>query len=460
MKKTDHSLRLTIVTIIVSIAYIIAAYYFRYTPPILFTVSILLVLFSAPPYHIFHPLTVLTGYYFLFYCLALMFGEYWQSIFTFTRKPEIITSCMNCATFLIGYNVLYRTTKDCTDENIERHDNNVQIDQKHNTPLIHITIAFVLLALYIIMSPHSLSVWLTSPNTAFKDRSGMWYIIFMITLFSGYSLTYGGFLLYTTRGIKKKVPILITYLFVGLLLYLPIMNRPRILFYIIFLSLPVAFFMRFTIKSVTFLLLFFLGSIYISSSLREALPNGQTFFDFLWRYCDVYYWTTVIVEHESVHWFQTSFIGFKKFFIGAGYSADNCYTISQIFTEKYIRDFFTDNIGDRSVYQFPVEVDMYVNAYYVFATPFLAFFFWITGRVYRKAFLTRNLGWMYAATYMLFTIYPACLRGMILEFTMLPNAMICYLTFLMLNKYYISNKSQVVMDETSLTISKNEEPEH
>ena len=427
---------MTLASLAVVIFYIVA-YYSEYTPPFLFASAIFLIYFSAPPRFIFHPLNVLTGYYFLFYCLALMYGEKWQMYFNFTSEAERLTSCMNCATFLIGYNVLYHATKDCTEENRRYDAKGKEIPLNFHIPMIHIALSFLLLCLVILLSQFPLSVWLTSPGTAYQDRSGTGYAIILVFFLSGYILTYGGYLIYSVPETWKKILLLSCYLVAGFFLYIPILSRPRLLFFILFLTLPNIFFVHLKIKNCLLFIGIFLGSIMLSSVLRDAVGEDQNFLEFLWRYCDIYYWTTIVVENEPVEWFNTSFIGFRKLLIGAGYSSDNVYTISQLFTEKYARELLGDTLGERTTIQFPVEVDMYINAYYIFATPFLALVFWIVGRIYRHAFLSSNLGWMFVAAYTTLAILPACLRGMILEYTQLQSSFVCVASYFLLKKYYV-----------------------
>lgn len=436
MQTVDYSFRLAIATFVVLCAYTLA-YFTGYMPPILFAAAILLIYISAPPRFIFHPLNVLTGYYFLFYCLALMFGEKWQMYFTFTSEVERITSCMNCATFLIGYNILYLTTKDCTDENRKYDVSGKKIRQDLFIPMVHIIISFLLLCLIIALSHFPLSVWLTSPGTAYQDRSGTGYAIILAFFLSGYILTYGGYMIYSLPTLKEKRIVLLYYLIAAFFLYIPVLSRPRLLFFTVFLSMPSIFYLRLKIKTVLIFIGIFLGSVLLSSILRNAINDESSFFEFLWKYCDVYYWTTIVVEYEPVQWFHTSFIGFRKLLIGSGYSADYGYTISQLFTEKYVRGMFEHSLGERTTIQFPVEVDMYINAYYIFATPFLAFFFWIVGRSYRVAFLTSNLGWMFVASYLILAILPGGLRGMLLDYTLLQNSFVCIGSYFLLKNYYV-----------------------
>ena len=434
---SNHSFRLTLATIAVVTAYIIA-YCMNYTPPLLFAISILLIYFSAPPRFIVHPLNVLTGYYFLFYCLALMFGEKWQMLFTFSTKTEILTSCMNCATFLIAYNILYRTTKDCInekrlfDKNIEKKQFNAFI------PLFHIALSFLALCLVIFLSQFPLSVWLTSPGTAYQDRSGTGYAIIIIMFLSSYILAYGGYLIYSTPTFRKKIYLLSCYLLAGFFLYIPILSRPRLMLFTLLIMLPYVFFVRLKIKTALIFIAIFFGSVLLSSLIRAAVDDSGNFLNFLWNYCDIYYWTTVIVDNEPVKWFATSFIGFKKFLLGSGHSPDSVYTISQLFTEKYARETFGGALGDRTTIQFPIEVDMYINTCYIGAVPFLSLYFWLVGLIYRRAFLTSNMGWMFIATYVNLVILPSTLRGMLLEYTLVQNTLICMSTYFLLKKYIVS----------------------
>ena len=436
IKKISIGIPLWCVSLFIVFVYAIFFLY-GYIPPLLFAASIIIIYLNFPPRYLIHPLNVLTGYYFLFYCISLMLGETWIQTFTYTSFAERITSCMNCATFLLGYNILYYTT---TKNNVVQNGRpNILLNRGNTKTLLHIAIAFCLLVLVIACSNYPLEVWLTSPGTAYQDRSGTGILLIIVICASGYMLTYGGYRIYFARNRLERIHFFLCYLFIAFLFYIPLMSRPRMIYYAVFLFLPYLFYLKLSIKVIICSVSIFISSIFTSSIIRGAFGNSDSpdFFNFLWHYCDIYYWTVTVVENEPVNLFQTSFIGLKKYLYGTGFSTESMYTISQIFTEKYVRSEIGDKIGLRTTIQFPVEVDMYINAYYILAIPILSIFFYIVGKIYRTAFDSRNLGWLYVAAFCMMIIFPSILRGMLLEYTIVYNTLICFIGFKMLKKYYL-----------------------
>lgn len=430
MQLSYKDIRLLGVSCLVLILYL-HAFFQNYTPPIYFLISITAIYLSSPPEYIFHPKNVLFGYSFLWYTIPMMFAARYQD-FSFREEPQVWAYCMLIMTFVIGYNTLHFTIKR-RDEKFKVYT----IKQINRISFKWTHIIFILLSLFscyltMALSQHGVVGWLKNPGAAFQTRGGAGIATILLIFTSGIALTSGGYYLKKQKHIYDKFFLFIIYSLIIVIYLTCLLHRQRLLNFYILLFLSSLFFLKMKFRKVLFIGILALFSIYVASFIRagDILSTAEGAFEFFFNYFDTYEALVISLKDIEPSFFGTSFMAFRKLFIGMGYDPNMPYSISQWLTPIYFPEF-----GERTTVQFPIETEMYLNGWYFCMIPVLLLYFWMVGYFYKYALQTKALGAMFVSLYMMLNMIGH-LRGMFIEFPDFYNYPIMIISYFLLNKIH------------------------
>lgn len=385
-----------------------------------------MVFLFSPPRHLVSPLSIIHGYYFVWFLLAPAFSEL-HSEDNFASGVHYVAYGMIFLTHVTavfgarsGEKGAYRSWNPSPPK--------PPIDRARRDFAIRCTILLLYListslVVAIVLSSGGFAHWAEAPGDAFLNRkgSGVYVVLSHFTTFCLAALV--GYLAYTS---KRKLPIIL--FIVWLALTSPVHGSKGVISLFLILSLtPWLRKLKFTeISSILFILtivfIFFFG-LYLRNiswiTAEEAVPYALNYFTTLRN-------LIMLFEDFPPDFLLTFFLPFNKFLTPFGLTDPSLYfDMNHLLTDKY----FPTAWEIRATEQWPVEADLYLNFYFIFGLPLVFLYTYIIGRIYGGARVSNNLGsWIVAM--LLIVSMVSHLRGSIinhLDFYLYPMFFVIYL---------------------------------
>lgn len=294
--------------------------------------------------------------------------------------------------------------------------------------IIFLFVISTLLILHIVSITGGFEKWISEPGQAFLNRagSGVFVILSHFTTFILSSLV--GFYTYKTRRY-----ILMTVFLVWLVLTSPVHGSKGLIFiFISLLFLPwlknVKLLSAKTLAIVIIFIVVFLYGLYLRNlswvTLDSFIPYSLNYFTALSNF-------RLMFNDFAPGLLQTFFLPFNKFKTPFGLSDKSLYyDMNHMLSDIY----FPESWEIRATEQWPVEVDLYLNFYFLFGL-FLPFIYtFIIGFFYKKSMIVQNLGY-WVVSYLLILNIVSHFRGSIYNHVDFYNYPMYIVIFLILRRF-------------------------
>lgn len=379
----------------------------------------------APPRYLVSPLSIVHGYYFVWFLLAPAFSEL-HSLDDFTNGAHYAAYGMIFLTHVTavfgarsGEKEAYR---DWTPQ--PEIPQTVQTQRDSTLRIVTMTLYAVstFLVIAIVLASGGFAHWAEAPGDAFLNRqgSGVYVVLSHFTTFCLAALV--GYRSYMS---KRKLPLI--YFIVWLAMTSPVHGSKGLISLFLILSLtPWLRSLRFAEASsmllvVSLIFIFFFG-LYLRNiswiTPEEALPYALNYFTTLRN-------LILLFDDFKPDFLLTFFLPFNKFLTPFGLTDSSLYfDMNHLLTDKY----FPTAWEIRATEQWPVEADLYLNFYFFFGLPLVFLYTYFIGRVYGRARISNNLGSWIVAILLIVSIVSH-LRGSIinhLDFYLYPMFLVIY----------------------------------
>ena len=385
-----------------------------------------LVIVIAPPRLLVSPLSMIHGYYFVWFLFAPAFS-------TLHAEDNFATNVYYAAygmVFLTYVTAVFGARSG--EKSAYRHQKHQiikppSITLKSNLKLGIITIFLyttsTLLVVAIVTSSGGLSYWVQAPGEAFLNRQGSGVYV-VLSHFSTFCLSaISGYRSYIS---KRKTPLII--FIIWLAITSPVHGSKGVISLFLILSLTpwlrtLKFTHAYSIVFVSTLVFIFFFGLYLRNiswiTAEEAVPYALNYFTTLRN-------LIILFDDFSPDFLLTFFLPFNKFLTPFGLSDQSLYfNMNHLLTDKY----FPTAWEIRATEQWPVEADLYLNFYFIFGLPIIFLYTFIIGLIYGGARMSNNLGiWIVAM--LLIVSMISHLRGSIinhLDFYLYPMFFVIYL---------------------------------
>jgi hypothetical protein len=382
----------------------------------------------APPRNLVSPLSMIHGYYFVWFLLAPAFSEL-HSEDNFASHAHYVAYGMIFLTHVTavfgarsGDKGAYRDWKPAPEQAPAYQ---ARRDFALRWITLFLYVASTSLVVAIVLSSGGFAYWAEAPGDAFLNRqgSGVYVVLSHFTTFCLAALV--GYRAYTSR---RKLPLI---LFISwLVLTAPVHGSKGLISLFLILSLtPWLRNLKFAGASslifVAALIFIFFFGLYLRNiswiTPEEAIPYALNYFTTLRN-------LILLLDDFKPDFLLTFFLPFKKFLTPFGLTDPSLYfDMNHLLTDKY----FPTAWEIRATEQWPVEADLYLNFYFIFGLPLVFLYTYIIGRVYGQARITNNLGSWIVAMLLIVSIVSH-LRGSIinhLDFYLYPMFFVIYALF-------------------------------
>lgn len=379
--------------------------------------------------YLISPQNILHAYYLLFFIIPPYYAELHKEDDFSTIEFYLIYTMVYATHLTAAFGSKMGIASTISDNTAIRSSSQGLVSLK-NIKLI-IVASFVLSSfcvVAIIQLSGGLLLWMSNPGEAFLNRGGTGIYV-IISHFSTFILAaFTGYYAYL-----KKSKFILFFFVCWLAVTSPVHGSKMII--IIFLCLAFLPWLRnvkiMTLKSFAIGILFsgiFIYGLYLRNiswiTLDAALPYALNYFTALSNF-------RTVIDDFLPNFFQTFFLPFNKFLTPFGLSDLNIYyDMNHMLTDIY----FPESWAIRATEQWPVEVDLYLNFYFLFGL-FLPFIYmYIVSKIYSSARRSGNLGSWVVAFLMVLTIISH-FRGSIynhVDFYLYP---MFYLIYIILKRY-------------------------
>lgn len=365
----------------------------------------------TPPRNLVSPLSVIHGYYFVWFLLAPAFSEL-HSQDDFASGAHYAAYAMIFVTHLTavigarsGEKRAYRTLQPIRDQ--------VQLGESRRDFALHSGVLLLYavstsLVVAIVLSSGGFVRWIEAPGDAFLNRqgSGVYVVLSHFTTFLLAALVG-----YSAYKYKRKLPLIA---FVAwLALTSPVHGSKALISLFLILSLTpwLRNLKLISVSAVIFgaglVIIFFFG-LYLRNiswiTPEEAIPYALNYFTTLRN-------LILLINDFEPDFLLTFFLPFNKFLTPFGLSDSSLYyDMNHLLTDKY----FPTAWEIRATEQWPVEADLYLNFYFIFGLPLIFLYTYLIGRVYGRARVVNDLAsWILAM--LLVVSIVSHLRGSIIN---------------------------------------------
>jgi hypothetical protein len=379
----------------------------------------------APPYYAVSPLSIIHGYYFVWFLLAPAFSEL-QAEDKFSSGAHYAAYGMIFLTYVtavvgarIGEKGVYRNWSPMPEQG---RWNERRSDFMLRGYILLLYGTSTLLVALIVVASGGFSHWAAAPGDAFLNRqgSGVYVVLSHFTTFCLAALV--GYRAYVSN---RKLPLII--FIVWLAITSPVHGSKGLISLFLILSLtPWLRNLRFFSSSAmvfgaALVFIFFFG-LYLRNiswiTPAEAIPYALNYFTTLRN-------LVLLFDDFKPDFLLTFFLPFNKFLTPFGLSDPSLYyDMNHFLTDKY----FPTAWEIRATEQWPVEADLYLNFYFIFGLPLVFFYTYIIGNIYGNARISNSLGaWILAM--LLIVSMVSHLRGSLinhLDFYLYPMFFLIY----------------------------------
>ncbi len=415
---------IAVLTMVIGFFMFAAGYILGMSSMLIFFILFSVVLWVAPPKFLISPLSIIYGYYFLWFLVAPTFAEIYTND-DFSSASYYLAYQMIFATYFVAVLGAIKGEKSCVNSLITE-----SIDKYYSTRIFFLLTVFLylfssVLLLMIVISSGGVGVWIKDPGDAFLNRqgSGIYVVLSHFTTFCLASLI--GYRSYTSG---KKFPLLI--FFSWLFLTSPVHGSKGLVALILILSMtPWLINMKIltsaAIKLIAVLFGIFFFGLYLRNTswmtFQDAVPYALNYFTALRN-------LILLLSDFDPDFLTTFFLPFNKFLQPVGWSDLSIYfDMNHMLTDKY----FPTAWAIRATEQWPVEADLYLNFYFFFGLPLIFIYTYLIGRFYGKARMGENCGLWIVAMLLMGSIVSHFRGSLInhLDFYLYPMFIVIYLLF-------------------------------
>lgn len=389
-----------------------------------FCLLFVIVVTIAPPRYLVSPLSIIHGYYFVWFLLAPALSEL-HSLDDFASGAHYAAYGMIFLTYVTavfgarsGEKAAYR---DWTQSNVPQ---TVQASRDFTLRIVTMMLYSVSTSLVvaIVLASGGFAYWAEAPGDAFLNRqgSGVYVVLSHFTTFCLAALV--GYRAYTSQ---RKLPLI--FFIVWLAMTSPVHGSKGLISLFLILSLtPWLRNLKFAEASslifvMSLIFIFFFG-LYLRNiswiTPDEAIPYALNYFTTLRN-------LILLFDDFKPDFLLTFFLPFNKFLTPFGLTDSSLYfDMNHLLTDKY----FPTAWEIRATEQWPVEADLYLNFYFFFGLPLVFLYTYVIGRVYGRARISNNLGSWIVAILLIVSIVSH-LRGSIinhLDFYLYPMFFVIY----------------------------------
>lgn len=411
---------------LMSIGILIAGYLLNFSSMTTFFTLYLMVIIILPPRRLISPLSIIHGYYFVWFILAPAFSEL-HAEDDFSSSLFYLAYGMIFLTYLTAVFGASSGQSEARRVSIKNHKFlNWSLNKNYhsiNKLIFTLYLTSTVLILAIVVNSGGFAHWIAAPGDAFLNRQGSGVYV-VLSHFSTFCLA--ALVGYVSYSSKSKVTLLIFIVWLiitspvhgskGLISLFLILSFTPWLRNIRFISLKGMFF------SVALIFIFFFG-LYLRNiswiTPEEAIPYALNYFTTLRN-------LIILLEDFSPDFMRTFFLPFNKFLTPFGLNESIQYfDMNHLLTDKY----FPTAWEIRATEQWPVEADLYLNFYFFFGLPLVFIYTFVIGRIYGSAQITNNLG-SWIVSMLLIVSIVSHLRGSIinhLDFYLYPMFFLIYL---------------------------------
>ncbi|MDO8319265.1 hypothetical protein [Rhodoferax sp.] len=389
-------------------------YFFNMDAVHFFCVSIICITVVFWPSYLFSPLSVLFGYYGLWYLLPLLFAEKYQNMdfpletITLAAWMLFTTLTISAFTLFAAEQIIHRKVA------LELIDRPVgeRLGPQHwlmNAKILMFLLLLVCLLAVVglVRATGGIQPWIDDPGQTFLRREGGGVFSILLMFSSMLFALVAGHIAQNSRVIS-------TYVFASLVLIAlsPFLGgKMQNFLSFFFLMAPTVFESKPRSKlliwtSVLFLVTFFAG-IY-ARNFTWITPGELISYSL--NYFSTFELLVISLKDFDPSWFNTVFLPFNKFLSPFGIREDVFYDMSAWLTSIY----YPENWEIRATEQWPIETDLYMSFYFVFGLPFVVLYMLATQYAFSKAISVRSLGWIFVGCHMSFSLMSHLRGGLIL----------------------------------------------
>lgn len=390
----------------------------------IFCVLFAAVAMIAPPRNLVSPLSIIHGYYFVWFLLAPAFSEL-HSEDNFASGVHYVAYGMIFLTYVTAVFGARRGERAAawTGQTMLPQ---AAVNPGHDTALRLVTIFLYIvstaLVVMIVLASGGFAYWIEAPGQAFLNRegSGVYVVLSHFAIFCLAALV--GYHAYTARRIMPLIIFL-----AWLAITSPVHGSKGLISLFLILSLtPWLRDLKFIgsaslIFVATLIFIFFFG-LYLRNiswiTPEEAVPYALNYFTTLRN-------LIILIQDFQPDFLLTFFLPFNKFLTPFGLTDSSLYfDMNHMLTDKY----FPTAWEIRATEQWPVEADLYLNFYFFFGLPLVFIYTYVIGLIYGRARITNNLG-TWIAVMLLIVSIVSHLRGSIynhLDFYLYPMFYMIY----------------------------------
>lgn len=392
-----------------------------------FCLLFLTVVTFAPPRNLVSPLSIIHGYYFVWFLLAPAFSELhsednFASAAHYTAYGMIflthVTAVFGARSGERG--ACQNRTMAPAAEQIPAYPWRCDLALRYIT--LGLYTSSTLLVVAIVTNSGGFARWVEAPGEAFLNRQGSGVYV-VLSHFSTFCLA--ALVGYRAYMSKRKLPLI--FFIVWLALTSPVHGSKGLISLFLILSLtPWLRTLKFAGASslifVAALIFIFFFGLYLRNiswiTPQEAIPYALNYFTTLRN-------LILLFDDFRPDFLLTFFLPFNKFLTPFGLTDSSLYfDMNHMLTDRY----FPTAWEIRATEQWPVEADLYLNFYFIFGLPLVFVYTYVIGRVYGRARITNNLGGWIVAMLLIVSIVSH-LRGSIinhLDFYLYPMFFVIY----------------------------------
>ena len=378
----------------------------------------------APPRYLVSPLSIIHGYYFVWFLLAPAFSEL-HSEDNFSSGIHYLAYGMiflTYATAVFGARRGERAAAWMRPATLSQAASNRGHDSALRLTTVFLYIVSTALIVMIVLASGGFAHWIEAPGDAFLNRqgSGVYVVLSHFAIFCLAALV--GYHAYTARRITPLIVFL-----AWLAITSPVHGSKGLISLFLILSLtPWLRNMKFmgsasVVFVATLVFIFFFG-LYLRNiswiTPEEAIPYALNYFTTLRN-------LIILIQDFQPDFLLTFFLPFNKFLTPLGLTDSSLYfDMNHMLTDKY----FPTAWEIRATEQWPVETDLYLNFYFFFGLPLVFLYTYTVGLIYGRARVANNLGTWIVAMLLIVSIISH-LRGSIynhLDFYLYPMFYMIY----------------------------------
>jgi hypothetical protein len=381
----------------------------------------------APPQRIVSPLSIIHGYYFVWFLLAPAFSEL-HSEDNFANSAHYVAYGMIFLTYVtavFGAHSGERST-------FRRLTQSRKVLKPTKTPpefklrvitaMLYATSTSLVVA--IVLASGGFAHWIEAPGDAFLNRQGSGVYV-VLSHFATFCLAaVVGYQAYTSQ---RKLPLIV--FIAWLAMTSPVHGSKGLISTFLIISLTpwlrnLKFSGTASLVFVASLIFIFFFGLYLRNiswiTPEEAIPYALNYFTTLRN-------LILLLDDFKPDFLLTFFLPFNKFLTPFGLTDSSLYfDMNHLLTDKY----FPTAWEIRATEQWPVEADLYLNFYFFFGLPLVFIYTYIIGRIYGQARISNNLGSWIVAMLLVVSIVSH-LRGSLinhLDFYLYPMFFVIYVS--------------------------------